>query len=149
MFGFWLIVRISASYPDFNVRILASCPIRSSTYLLLLVRLCYARLLVVVPSLSLVLWSVDLGVALSGNQRCSPWCWYSRLRVSSRLRAPGCDETIPQYVSSSCDRQDSEWGVLRFESRTIGSASDGRFGYWPKNQPIVICNHMASFVASC
>ena len=67
MFGFWLIVRISASYPDFNVRILASCPIRSSTYLLLLVRLCYARTLVVIPSLSLLLRGVVLGVASTGN----------------------------------------------------------------------------------
>ena len=30
---------------------------------------------------------------------------------------PGCDETVPQYVLSSRDRLDFEWGVLRYESR--------------------------------
>ena len=63
-----------------------------------------ARSLVIVPSLSLVFWNVVLGVASSDNPQCSPWCQSSGLRVSSLLRAPGCDETVPQYVLSSRDR---------------------------------------------
>ena len=78
----------------------------------------FARSLVVVPSLSLVFRSVVLGVASSDNRRCSPRCRSSGLWVSSLLRAPECDETVPQCVSSTHDRLDSEWGVLCSESRS-------------------------------
>ena len=58
---------------------------RSSTYLLFHARRSSARLLVLVPSLSLVLQSVDLGVASSSNRQCSSRCRSSRLQASSQL----------------------------------------------------------------
>ena len=75
---------------------------------LCLVRISSTRSLVVVPSLSLVFRSVVLGVVSLGNQRCSPRCRSSGLQASSLLRDLGCDETVPKYVSSSCDRLDFE-----------------------------------------
>ena len=94
---------------------------------------CSARSLFVVPSLSLVFRIVVLGVASLGNQRCSPRCWSSGLRASSLLRAPGCDETTPQYVSSLCDSLDFEWGVLSFESHSRWSMLDGWFVFSPRS----------------
>ena len=130
------------------IQLVWSC--RFSIYLLCLqTRFRFTLLLDVVPFVLLVCQTVDLGVDSLGFQWCSPRYPLSRCWASSRWQAPGCGGTSPQYAFSSHGTLDSEWGVLRFESRTIGSASDGRFGYWPKNQPIVICNHMASFAASC
>ena len=107
--------------------------VRSSTYLLLLVQLSFSWSLVVVPSLALVLRSVVLGVASLGNQWCSPRCRSSGLRASSQLRAPGCDETVPQYVSSSRE-MDFEWGVLRSESCSKWLALDGRVILLPRSR---------------
>ena len=115
-------------------RISVSCAVLSSTCLLLLVWLCSMRSFVVFPYLSLVLWSVLLGVALSCNRRYSPQCRSSGLWASSLLRAPGCDDIVPPYVSSSRDRLDFEWGVLRFESHIWWSALDGRVIFLPRSQ---------------
>ena len=116
---------------------------RSSIYLMFLVWLSFARSLVVVPSLSSVVQSVVLGVASSGNQQCLSRCRSFELQASLLLRAPGYDETTPQYVLASRDRLDFEWGVLRSESRSRWSSrlvaeklTDNR------------CKQMTSFVAS-
>ena len=39
------------------------------------------------------------------------------LRASSLSRVPRCDDSTPQYASSSRGRRDCWWGVLRFVSR--------------------------------
>ena len=101
---------------------------------LFLVRLYSARSLVVVPFLSLVLRSVDLGAASLRNRQCSPWCQSSRLRAFSRLRALGCDETVPQCVSSLYGRLDFGWGVLFFGSRNRWSVLDSRVVFSPRTQ---------------
>ena len=76
-----------------------------------------ARSLVVVPIWSLVLQSVDLGVASWGNRRYSHHYQSSVLRAFSRLRVLRCDKTVPQCVSSLHDRLDFGWGVLCSRSR--------------------------------
>mgnify|MGYP007046868021 CR=1 FL=1 len=117
-----------------------------SSLLLLYVWPSCTQSVVVVPSLSLVLRSVVLGVASSGNRRCSPRYQSSVLRVFSRLRALGCDETVPQCVSSLHGRLDFGWGVLRSGSRNRWSVLDGRIVFSPTADNR--CNHTTSFVAS-
>ena len=68
-----------------------------------------------------------LGVASLGNQQYLPQCWSFGLRASSLLRVPRYDGTAPHCVSSSHDRLDFWWGVLRSVSCNRWSALDGRF----------------------
>ena len=142
---------MSESSPIWLVGRIVCCPSRlvwvgrSSTYLFLLVWFSSAQSLVVVPSLSLVLRSVVLGVALSGKQWCSPRCRSFGLRASSLLRATKCDETVPQYVISSRDSLDFEWGVLCSKSRNRCLALDGRI--FSLQRSGLTMHSMASFVA--
>ena len=91
-----------------------------SSYLLLLVRLSSTRSLVIVPSSSLVFWSVDLGVASSGNRRCSPRCRSSELQVSFRMIEEIVDEVYcAQWVTINGQR----WSVVSACSSEVGSQS--------------------------
>ena len=93
-------------FPNLTISLsLWVCSGRFSASLLLLVRFSSAQSLVIIPSLSLVFWSIDLGVASSSNQWCSPRCRSFVFRASFRLSAPRCDDTTPQCVSSLCDRR--------------------------------------------
>ena len=128
------LISILAQYCFFSPLCFRNCGLHFSSesvrvgfLLLLLVWLPSTRSLVVVPSLSLVLRSVDLGVASSSNRQCSPRYRSSELRASSLLWAPEYDGTAPQCVSSSHDRLDSWWGVLHCLSRNTWSALGGRF----------------------
>ena len=111
--------------------------------LLFRVWFCFARSIIIVPFLFFVLRNIDLGVASSSNGRCSPWCQSFELITFSQLRALRCDETVPQYVSSSRDRLNFEWGVLCSESCNGWSSH-----LVAKKSANNRCNQMVSFVAS-
>ena len=96
-----------------SVARLVSCALRSLVFSTLL----FCSVTCPSPIIVLSVRSVVLRVASSGNQRSSPQCPSFRLRASSLLQDPGCDETVPQYVSSSHDRLNFEWGVLCSVSR--------------------------------
>ena len=79
------------------------------------------------PMLYLMFRSIVLGVASSGNRRCSTRYLFSGLRASSLLRVPLCDGISPQCVSYSHGRQDFEGGVLCYVSPNRRSMLNGRF----------------------